>query len=156
MLTSLLTGPILQAITGSLFEKVADTFQAYFNKQISREEAQARVSAALFAAFAEVEKSHAESLARTFEAFMGALKTSKVLQFGWLLVVVTQLAVLVWHQVGIPAYVHIRSMPYPSSGTTVEWAYLLLAACLGMGAVLLRAGPGSGNIAARLRELAGR
>jgi len=150
---SLLTGPILQAITGNLFDKVADTFQAYFNKQISREEAQAKVSLALASAFAEVEKSHADSIARTFASFMDAAKTSLLLRIGWFLVVTTQLSVLIWHQVGIPAYVHIVGGSYPSSGTTVEWAYLLLAACLGMGAVLLRSGPGVGNLADRLKSL---
>src|SRR5690606_5411041 len=108
---------------------------------------------ALLATFAEIEKAHADALAKTYASFMQAMAQSKLMQTVWGAVVISQLFVLLWHQAGIPALVYLTGAGYPSSGTTVEWAYLLLAGCLGMGPVVLRSGPGAGNIGAQLKSL---
>jgi len=50
---------------------------------------------------------------------------------------------LVWHQLAIPFIAFAFAVRYPSSGETVNWAYLLLGACLGMGPLVLRNGPGT-------------
>ncbi|RZN01679.1 hypothetical protein CWO91_32995 [Bradyrhizobium genosp. SA-3] len=59
----------------------------------------------------------------------------------WGFAIISQLLVLLWHQVGIPAIVALGVITrYPSSGTTVEWAYLLVGALMGLGP-MVRAGP---------------
>jgi len=66
---------------------------------------------------------------------MQAMVQSKLMQVVWDSVVISQTLVLLWHQIGIPALCyHVGNKAcYPSSGTTVEWAYLLVAVCVRAG-----------------------
>lgn len=137
-------------IIDSFFERAEGALKAYFNKQISMEEMRAKLVQALVASFADIEKSHAELVAKTFESFHQTLRTSPRMQTAWLWVVYSQLAVLLWHQAGIPFLTFLLSTPavtfkYPSSGSTVEWAYALLGFMFGAGAMLLRTGPAAGG-----------
>lgn len=132
-------------IVDSLLGRITGLFESYFKKQISMEELRARLLQALLSTFVEVEKSHADLIAKTFESFQVTMRQSPVIQTVWAWVVYTQLAVLIWHQVGIPAFVKITGTPYPSSGSTVEWSYALIGFMFGAGAMLLRSGPGEGT-----------
>lgn len=133
---------IVMALAPILTGSLADAFKAYEQKQITLAELNAKVQTALMSAFADVQKSQSAALAQTFASFMDAAKNSALMRTVWAIVVLSQLAVLIWHQAGIPAVVYFTGHGYPSSGTTVEWAYLLLAACLGLGPVVLNRGPG--------------
>jgi hypothetical protein len=133
---------IIMALVPILTGSLADAFKAYEQKQITLAELNAKVQEALISAFSEVQKSQSVALAATFASFMDAAKNSKLMRIVWAIVTLSQLAVLLWHQVGIPALVYDTGHGYPGSGTTVEWAYLLVAACLGFGPVLLNRGPG--------------
>jgi len=156
MLTTLV-GSIITTLASTFIGKALDAFTAYTNKQITIAELNAKVQQAMLETFAEVEKSHAEALAKTYASFMQALVQSKTLQVMWAAVVGSQLFVLLWHQFGIPFIVFMGwTEKYPSSGTTVEWAYLLLAACLGMGPVILRAGPAGPTFVDKLKSMIGR
>lgn len=133
---------IVTTIAPILIGKLADAFAAYENKQITLAELNAKVQEALISAFAEVQKSQSTALAQTFASFMDGAKNSKLMRTVWAIVVLSQLGVLLWHQVGIPAVVDMTGRSYPGSGATIEWAYLLIAACLGFGPVVLNRGPG--------------
>lgn len=133
---------VIGSIVQIFLSKALDAFTAYVNKQITLAELEARVRQALLETFAEVEKAQADALARTYASFMAALQTSKLMQVVWASVTLSQLLVLLWHQVGIPALVYLVGGDYPGSGSTVEWAYLLVAFCLGAGPVVLNNGPG--------------
>jgi hypothetical protein len=133
---------IITALVPILTGSLADAFKAYEQKQITLAELNAKVQEALISAFAEVQKSQSAALAQTFASFMDGAKNSKLMRVVWAIVVLSQLGVLLWHQVGIPAVVAASGHSYPGSGTTVEWAYLLVAACLGFGPVVLNRGPG--------------
>lgn len=134
-------------LVDSMLGKVTGVFEAYFKKEISIEELRARVSQAILESFTEIEKSHADALAKTYASFMAALTQSRLMQVMWATVVGSQLFVLLWHQTAIPFIVFMGwTTRYPSSGTTVEWAYLLLGACLGLGPLVLRNGPGASTI----------
>ena len=146
---SSLGGSIVNAFLG----KAMEAFTAYNNKQISLEELRSRVNIAMMESFKEVEISHAEALAKTYATFMGAVEKSLLLKVVWAMVTISQLLVLLWHEVGIPAFVYIMETPYPSSGTTSEWAYALLGGCVGMGPLVLRTGPGIGTITQRLKDM---
>ncbi len=149
------------AIIDKFFGNALKAFEMYNNKVISLEELKTKLYIELVEAVKSVEVAHAEALAKTYASFMGALEKSKLMQVVWASVTISQLLVLLWHQVGIPWFVLLmqQTVPgwkYPSSGTTVDWAYLLLAACIGAAPVLLRAGPGAGNLADRMKALVGK
>lgn len=136
-------------------------FEAYNNKQISMEQLRTQLQLALVDAAKAVEVAHAEAMANMYASFMGAVKTSKLMQIVWACVTISQLCVLLWAQMGIPFFVMLmrQTVPgwsYPSSGTTTDWAYLLLAGCIGLGTVTLRSGPGAGNLTDRLKGLVGK
>lgn len=68
---------------------------------------------------------------------------------------------ILWFQIGIPVTVLIvrhwvEDFKFPGSGSTADWAYLLVAACLGMAPVVLRSGPGAGGIADKLKAMVGK
>ncbi len=132
-----LIGPLLDRLLGP----ITDLFKAHINKQISIEELRTRLKETLINGLVEVEKSHADSITKTFDSFMKAAVQSKVMLWVWALTALSQLTVILWHQVGIPLYTHLCTCSYPSSGDTSGWAYALLMFCLGGGAVALRVGP---------------
>ena len=141
-------------IVDSLLGKITGVFDSYFKKEISVEELRTRVRQALLDTFAEVEKAHADALAKTYASFMQTLAQSRLMQVVWSAVVISQLFVLTWYQFVVPALVTWGWVNrYASAGTTVEWAYLVIVACLGMGPVVLRSGPGAGTLADKLRGL---
>lgn len=149
------------AIIDKFFGNALKAFELYNNKQISMEELKVRLQTSLVAATRDVEVSHSETLAKTYASFMGALEKSKLMQIVWASVTISQLFVLLWHQLGIPWFVLLmrQTQPgwqYPSSGSTVEWGYLLVAACVGLGPVIMRAGPGAGSLTDRLKSLVGK
>jgi hypothetical protein len=45
---------------------------------------------------------------------------------------------LFWYQVGAPAYQVITGTAWPSPGISLEWAYLLVAAMIGAGPLVMR------------------
>lgn len=149
------------AVIDKFFGNALKAFELYNNKQISMEELKQRLHADLISAVKSVEVAHADALAKTYASFMGALEKSLLMQVVWAAVTISQLCVLLWHQMGIPFFVMLmrQTVPnwtYPGSGSTVEWSYLLLGACIGAGPLVLRGGPGSGNLTDRLKSLVGK
>lgn len=146
-LLAALGGPVISAIISAIFGPLENIMKAYFNKEISKEEAQARLSTALAQSFAEVDKSHADSIAKTYASFMALAEKSLLVRVTWAIVVYVQLFVLFWHQMAIPFIVYMGWIArYPSSGATVEWSYALLGGLLGLGVVALRTGPAASYI----------
>lgn len=134
----------------ALFGNVKDIFHDYFNQKISEAELKAKVQQALLQSWSEVERANADSISKTYESFQVTMRQSPLVQRMWALVVATQLAVLLWHQMGIPfvTWVARKSDPnwfYPSSGSTVEWAYALIGSLFGV-AVMLYRQQGSGPL----------
>ena len=136
MITALAT--LAGFLLPKLIPSLAGIAEQFKRGEIGKAEMEARMHEATQQALAEVGKANADSIARSFASFMDAAKASPLMQRVWGAVTLSQLGVLLWHQVGIPAYVHWIGSSYPSSGTTVEWAYLLLAFCLGGGPILFR------------------
>lgn len=134
-----LSGPII----GAIFKPITEIAQAYINKEISEVEAKARMVQSLTQGVAQVEVAHADAIKSTYGSFMDAAKSSAMMKAVWSTVVITQLFVLLWHQVGIPAVVFFTDLDYPSSGSTVEWAYALIGALMGLGPMVFRTGPGA-------------
>jgi hypothetical protein len=137
---------LVTALAPLIIGKAADAFAAYANKQITIAELNARVEQALIEAFAEVMKAQSDALAKTFASFTDLAKNSRMVRVVWSAVVLSQLGVLLWAQVGIPAYVRAFGGTWPSSGATIDWAYLLVAGLCGLGPVVLNSGPGKVNL----------
>lgn len=148
---------ILSSVGGAFFDKLfgnlRGAFESYLKKEISIEELRAMMVKESINAARDVEVAHAEALTKTYASFMQAATQSKLLQVVWASVAISQLFVLIWHQVGIPALVYFGHGPYPSSGSTVEWAYALLGGCIGLGPLVLRAGPGAGSAADKFKAM---
>ncbi|WP_445222270.1 hypothetical protein ACKWRH_21685 [Bradyrhizobium sp. Pa8] len=162
MLTGLLTGPIISAICDGLFGRLESAWEAYVKKEISKDQLMAQMQAALMATFRDVEVAFYDSLSKTYASFMQALGNSPVMQKAWVAAVVSQLFVLVWHQLCIPWIVigvqaaGFTGWRYPSSGSTIDYAYFLLMALLGAPAIAARGGPGSSTFVDGLKRLVGK
>jgi hypothetical protein len=153
---------ILKAIglpfVDKLIEGGVHLFDAYLKKQISIEELRTQLLGVAMRSASEVEIAHAQSLTSTYNTFIAAAAQNPTMARVWAATALSQLFVLLWHQLGIPFYVWAASTPghvahYPSSGATVDWAYALLMFCLGGGAIALRAGPGSASVTDQLKSL---
>lgn len=140
-------GNIITAIAGPLVDKLIGPFldlgKAYLNKQISLEELRQKMVVVLVTSVTDVEQTHAQELSKTWESFNVTMRQSRLVRIGWAVTLFSQLAVLLWHQLGIPAFVYLTGKGYPSSGSTVEWSYALIGFLLGAGALIFRSGPGT-------------
>lgn len=140
-------GKIFASFGGELVDRIlgqfTGLFKAYFDKQISEAELKSKLLQTLIGGVTEIEKSHAEAITKTYATFMQAAVQSPGLMVGYLVVLYSQLAVLLWHQFGISALCYFAGTKscWPSSGTTVDWSYALIAGMLGFGAVMQRMGP---------------
>ncbi|WP_027578498.1 hypothetical protein [Bradyrhizobium sp. Ai1a-2] len=137
---------ILTSIAPMVIGKLADAFKAYEQKQISLAELQAKVAQALMECFSEVMRSETDALAKTFASFGQVMANSRLVRIVWAIIVLSQLGVLVWQQLGVPAVVYLWGGVWPSAGATIDWAYLLIAGMCGLGPVVLNAGPGKVNV----------
>lgn len=150
---------ILSAIGGQFIDRilggVLDLAQKYIAKQITMEQLKTQLLSLMVSSARDIEIAHADALTKTYAEFQQTMRSSVLVQAIWASVVISQTIVLVWHQLGIPALCYFvgNAKCYPSSGATVEWAYLLLAGLMGMAPVVLRSGPGAGNIAGTLKSL---
>lgn len=162
MLSSLLTGPILSAITGGLFDRLEKAWEAYVNKQISKDQLMAAIQQAVMATFRDVEVAYYQEISKTYASFMQVLGTSPAMQTAWKIAVLSQLFVLIWHQLCIPwIVIAVRAAgytgwSYPSSGSTIDYAYFLLMALIGAPAIAARSGPGAGGFVDGLKRLVGK
>ncbi|CUT12554.1 hypothetical protein BF49_7142 [Bradyrhizobium sp.] len=137
---------LVTAIAPLLIGKLADAFTAYEKKQITLAELNAEVQQALMECFSEVMKSQSDALAKTFATFGDIMKNSRLVRVVWAAVVLSQLFVLVFQQIGVPAIVYFGGGHWPSAGATIDWAYLLIVGLCGLGPVVLNAGPGKVNL----------
>lgn len=155
IIASIFTGPIISAIAGSLFDKLGSAWEAYMKKQITKEEMHAKIQVALMDSFADVEKSLMESMAKTYASFMETMAQSPLMQRAWSIVLYSQLFVLFWHQMVIPLLATL-GIKYASSGATVDWAYALIALCLGAPQIMSRIGPAASWAADSLKRISGK
>src|SRR4051812_37153744 len=110
---------IVTAIAPLLIGKLADAFTAYEKKQISLAELNAKVAQALMECFSEVMKSETDALAKTFASFSQMMINSRLVRIVWAVIVLSQLGVLLWQQIGVPALVYSFGGSWPSAGVTI-------------------------------------
>lgn len=145
---------LAKLIMPDLTASITTIIKKRIDKQITDAELEAEVQKAVLSTFASVEEKHADTLADTYSEFQKTVRTSPAMQFMLIAVVMSQLLVLLWHQVGIPAIIALGYVSsYPPSGSTVTWAYALVGAGIGLGPLALRTGPGAGGIANKIKSL---
>lgn len=143
ILASLFSGPIITALVNGLMGPLEAIFKDYIAGQITKEQLAEKMQEALLATFAQVEAAYLDSITKTYTAFIQAASQNPVMTRAWSIVLYSQLLVLFWHQMAIPALVYFSGVKYPSSGATVDWAYALIALCLGAPAIASRVGAGA-------------
>ena len=130
MFTGILSGIAAKfggEIVNSMFGSIERTLQAYFNKDVSKEQALADLQKALIGAFRDLEVASADAIKATFATFVDGLKSSRVVQAVWAIVVLAELAVLVAYQVSlVPAVAGI------------EYAYALVGGLCGLGPIVVQ------------------
>lgn len=145
---------IIEAVLPNLLAPLKDIFHDYIQGKISEAELNAKVKQALLNGFAQLDAAMLDSITKTYASFMQTAAQSPVMQRGWAIVLYSQLFVLVWHQFVIPFMVTFGFVEkYATSGATVNWAYALIAMCLGAPAILSRVGPAAGWAADNLSRI---
>lgn len=151
---SLLSGPVLTGLISALLGPLEQLYSDYQKGVISKEQLAERLQAAMLTAFSQVESQFQDSLTKTYTAFIQAASTNPVMARAWSYVLYSQLFVLVWHQMVIPALVTFGAVTkYAPSGATADWSYALIALCLGAPAIASRIGPASGWAASTIKGL---
>lgn len=151
-------GKIGLGFVDRLIDRGAGLFESYLKKQITQEELRTRLLETTMSIVRDIQVAQLDSLTSTYGSFIKAAAENAVMVRVWAATALSQLFVLVWHQLLIPwitilVHVWAPGWKYPSSGTTVDWAYALLALCLGGGAIALRMGPGAGAIKDQIKSL---
>lgn len=129
---------LLKVLSAPFVDRIAGLAEAYFNKQISEAEFKSRVEIAVQENNAEIERAWADVAAKQYAEFQATVRQSPVIARAYAAVIVTQLFVLVWYQWGASAFTLITGTTWPSAGATVDWAYAILALCLGGGAFVFK------------------
>ncbi len=129
---------ILNVITGGLFKTVTDLGQAYFNKEISREDFESRIAIAQSEAQKAIEVAWAQASAQMTESAQATVRASPVIQRAYAGVMFIEVAILAWFQIGTSAYEILTGTPWPTPIINVDYAYLLVAATLGAGPFVFR------------------
>jgi len=131
---------IVSWVTGGLVDKIVGLGEAYFNKQISEAQFRSEVEKSAQETAAKIEASWAQAASEIAKSTSETLKASPVMQKAFSIVLFLQLFVLVWYQIGAPAYLVITGTAWPSPGASVEWAYLLIGGMVGLGPFVFRRG----------------
>lgn len=156
MIVGQLGGTIVEKMFGSLV-KIADS---YNKREISETDAKKQMVVTLIGASKEVEVEHSRDLTATYKTFWDAANNDKtnLMKAMWAAALGSQIFVLFWSQWCVPmlfAYGYLGSNGW-HAGTSAEWAYLIVIALLGMGPVVLRSGPGSGDYVDKLKSVVGK
>jgi hypothetical protein len=155
-IAALLGKEALSTVIGALLGPLENIFHDYIQNKITKEQLQEQVQAALLAAFSQAEATYLDSITKTYTAFIQVAAQNPVMTRAWSWVLYSQLFVLIWHQIVIPAIVTLGLIQkYATSGATTDWAYALVALCLGAPAIASRIGPAAGWASDSLKRLVG-
>lgn len=126
---------------GGLSSAITDITGMLERKEISAQEAAARIEEAQARAWSEASIAHSNAASEAFEEAQKTIRESFTAKSwfarnAWAFIVWSQTTVLLWYQVGIPFYVHFFGGTFPRTGDDLlYWAYALIAGALGIGAI---------------------
>jgi hypothetical protein len=122
-----IAGIIAKILTGGLLDRLLEAYKLRQEGKISEAEFRSRVQIA-----AE------ETAQETAKATQETLGKSPILQRAWAATLFLQVAVLVWYQIGAPAFSIITGVAWPNPGISLDWAYFVVMAMIGAGPLVLR------------------
>lgn len=129
---------ISKILTGGVLDKILEAYKLRQEGKISQAEFDSRVQIATQENATKIEQAWAETAKSAMAATQATLAASPILQRAWAAVLFLQVFVLVWYQLGAPAFAVITGQAWPSPGVSLEWAYLLVMAMIGAGPLVLR------------------
>lgn len=129
---------IISILTGDITGKILEAWKDYTAGKTSEAEFESRVKIASKEAEAKAQQAWAEASVKLTESVQSTIRSSKVLQRAYAIVLFIQLFVLVWYQLGVPAFTIITGAVWPAPMASIEWAYLLIAAMIGAGPLVYR------------------
>jgi hypothetical protein len=129
---------IAKILTGGLLDKITGLADSYLKGQVTKAEFEARVRIEAGKAGVEIEQAWLKAAAEQYESLQKTLRGSVVLQRAYAVVMISQLAVLVFYQIGASAFKLATGTDWPVPQATIEWAYLLLGITLGGGLIVQR------------------
>ena len=124
----MIAGVIAKILTGGILDKLLEAYKLRQEGKISEAEFRSRVQIA-----AE------ETAAETARATHDSLGKSAILQRAWAATLFLQVGVLVFYQLIAPGFQIVTGAAWPNPGISLEWAYLLVAAMIGAGPLVMRA-----------------
>jgi hypothetical protein len=129
---------IVDILTGGLLDKITGLADSYLKGQVTKAEfeAQARIEAGK--AGVEIEQAWLKAASEQYESFQKSVRSSVVLQRAYAVVMISQLAVLVFYQIGASAFKLATGTDWPIPQAVIEWAYLLLGIAMGGGLIVQR------------------
>lgn len=148
------------AFLDRIFGGILDISKAVINKQVTDIEAKKQMLSLFITGAKEIEVTHSNDLRETYKAFWTAADNDKsnLMKRMWAVTLGSQVFVLFWQQWVAPflyAYGYMDK-GWHDGGTGV-WSYALVGGLLGMGPLVLRAGPGAGTLNAdKMKSLIGK
>ena len=121
-------GAILSFVTGPILDKVFNLIETTQKIKLDREKIRADLQT-------QLASTDADLLKGTFESFQATVRSSPIMQRYIAAVGISQLAVLMWYQLGVPLLIYYGLGPWPSPGATVDWAYAIIAGTTGVALV---------------------
>lgn len=121
-------GAILSFLTGPILDKIFSAIEMSQKIKLDREKIRAELQTQLATTDADLVKG-------MYESFQATVRSSPIMQRYIAAVGVSQLAVLIWYQLGVPFLIYYGLGPWPSPGTTVDWAYAIIAGTTGVALV---------------------
>lgn len=134
----MIAGIIAKILTGGLLDKITGLAESYVKGQVTKAEFEARVKIEAGKAGAEIEQAWLKAASEQYESFQKSVRSSVILQRAYAVVMISQLAVLVFYQIGASAFKLVTGTDWPVPQATIEWAYLLLGITLGGGLIVSR------------------
>jgi hypothetical protein len=128
---------LISLLVGGAFKSIEAIVHDFATAKISKDEALARIETAKQDTLARTETAWADTAAKQFESFQASVRTSVVLQRAIAALIITELMVLLFWQVGVP-YIEFVGYSYPEPPIQIEWAYALLVATTGIAVTLRR------------------
>lgn len=131
-------GTIASVISGNLLKEFRQLAEAYFNKEISKEQFESQSKIAATNATKDIEIAWSEAATKMTESVQQTIRTSPVIQRAYATVLFFQLFVLFWYQFCTSAFKLATGVEWPAPMASIEWAYLLIAAMIGIGPLVYK------------------
>lgn len=129
-----------QFLMGGFLDKVVSLGETYIKSETDRAQFKKEVQIAGQEAMVKMEEAWANAATEATKAANAAIASSPIMQRAWVAVMVIQVSVLFWYQVGTSCYEILAGTPWPKPMAEIEWAYLLIGAMIGAGPLVFRRG----------------